>query len=77
MNDLRVFEGENCISEMFKRLQLLEGEPMKINRNAREFIAEYEMNLSAHDGSGFDNWIIMNNLPPECRNMNLNKNGKE
>ena len=76
LNDVRLFEGENCLTEMFERLLLLEGEPKKINRNGKEFIAEYELKLIAHNGSGFDTWIILNNLPSWSRIMNLIKNGK-
>ena len=70
------FEGENCVTEMFEQLRLLKGEPKKINRNGEEFIAEYELKLFAHNGFGFDTWIILNNLPLWCRFMNLIKNVK-
>ena len=63
LNDVRLFEGENCITEMFERLRVLKGEPKKFNRNGKEFRAEYELKLIAHNGSGFDTWIILNNLP--------------
>ena len=74
--DVRLFEGENCITELFERLRLLKGEPKKINRNGKEFIAEYDLKLIAQYGSGFDTWIILNNLPSWCRIINLIKNGK-
>ena len=61
---------------MFERLRALKGEPKKINRNGREFIAEYDLKLIAHNGSGFDTWIILNNLPEGCKIMNMIKNGK-
>ena len=61
---------------MFERLRLLKGESKKLYRNGKEYIAEYELKLIAHNGSGFDTWIILNNLPERCRIMNLIKNGK-
>ena len=76
MSDVRLFEGANCITEMFERLGALKGEPKKINRNGREFIAEYDLKLIAHNGSGFDTWVILNNLPEGCKIMNMIKNGK-
>ena len=61
---------------MFERLRALKGEPKKINRNGKEFISEYDLKLIAHNGSGFDTWIILNNLPEGCKIMNMIKNGK-
>ena len=48
---------------MFERFRALKGEPKKISRNGKEFIGEYQLKLVAHNGSGFDSWIILNNLP--------------
>ena len=39
LNDVRIFEGENCISDMFKRLQNLKGEPRYINKNGKTTIS--------------------------------------
>ena len=76
LRDVRLFEGEDCITNMFERLRDLKGEPRKIMKNGKEFIVEYDLKLVAHNGSGFDTWIILNNLPKECKIMNMIKNGK-
>ena len=34
------------------------------------------MQLHAHNGSGFDSWIILNNLPCDKHIVDINKNGK-
>ena len=39
LNDISIFEGENCVSDMFKRLQLFKGEPRYIfNKNGKSTI---------------------------------------
>ena len=48
------------------------GEEQKvINR-----IAEYILQLHARNGSGFDTWIILNNLPCDRHLADIIKNGK-
>ena len=37
---------------------------------------EYNLQLHAHSGSGFDTWIVLNNLPCDKRIVNIIKNGK-
>ena len=39
-------------------------------------VLEYNFQLHAHNGSGFDTWIFLNNLPCQKRIVNINKNGK-
>ena len=39
-------------------------------------VLEYNLPLHAHNGSGFDIWIDLNNLPCDKRIVNLIKNGK-
>ena len=36
---------------------------------------EYNLQLHAHNGSGFDTWIILNNLPCDKHNVDIIKNG--
>ena len=37
---------------------------------------EYNLQLHAHNGSGFDTWIVLINLSCDERIVNINKNGK-
>ena len=39
-------------------------------------IVEYNLQLHAHNGSGFDTWIVLNNFPCDKRIVNIIKNGK-
>ena len=39
-------------------------------------IFEYNLQLYAYNGSGFDTWIVLNNLPCDKGNVNIIKNGK-
>ena len=50
----------------------MKGEERKVNNK----IVEYNRQLHAHDGSGFDTWIILNNLPCDKHIVNIIKNGK-
>ena len=42
----------------------------------RNKIVEYNLQLNAHNGSGFDSWIILNNLPCDKHIVDIIKNGK-
>ena len=62
---------------MFKELQLFKGEPRYIfNKNGKFTLSEYELKMIAHNGSGFDSYIILNNLPEWCSIVNMIKTGK-
>ena len=39
-------------------------------------IVEYNVQLHAHNGCGFDTWIVLNNLLCDKHVVNINKNGK-
>ena len=51
----------------------LKGAERKANKNK---ILEYDLQLHAHSGSGFDTWIVSNNLPCDKRIVNFIKNRK-
>ena len=38
---------------------------------------EYKLQLHPHTGSGFDTWIILNNLPCDKHIVDINKIGKD
>ena len=62
---------------MFKELQLFKGEPRYIfNKDGKRTLSEYELKMVAHNGSGFDIWIILYNLPEWCSIVNMIKTGK-
>ena len=45
-------------------------------RKVKNKIVEYNLQLHAHNGSGFDIWIILNNLPCYKHVADIIKNGK-
>ena len=77
LNDIIIFKGENCISCMFDYLKSFKGEPKYTRNNCGKVIlSSYELKLIAHNGSGFDSWIILNNLPKWCSIVSMIKTGK-
>ena len=74
INDTIVFAGDNCISNALEYLLKLKGEERKTVNNK---VVEYNLQLHAHNGSGFDTWIILNNLPCDRHIVgDIIKNGK-
>ena len=51
---------------------------MKLNkkRKVKIKIVEYNLQLHAHNGWGFDTWIILKNLPCDKHIVNIIKNGE-
>ena len=45
-------------------------------KKMKDKIVEYNLQLHAHNGSGFDTWIILNNLPCNKRIVDIIKNGR-
>ena len=65
------FAGDNCINNPLDFLLKFKGEERKVNNK----IVEYNLQLHAHNGSGFDTWIISNNLPCDKHIVgDINKN---
>ena len=72
--DTIVFDGEDCIDKALDYCLKLKGEERKTANNK---VVEYNLQLHAHNGSGFDNWIILNNLPCNKHIVgDIIKNGK-
>ena len=72
--DTIVFDGGDCIKNALDYLLKLKGEERKTVNNK---IVEYNLQLHAHNGSGFDTWIILNNLPCDRHIVgDIIKNGK-
>ena len=72
INDTIAFSGDNCINNGLDYLLKLKGEERKVNNK----IVEYNLQMHAHNGSGFDTWIILNNLRCDKLISNIIKNGK-
>ena len=59
IKDTTAFAGDNCIGNALDFCLKLKGEERKVNNK----IVEYNLQLHAHNGSAFDTWIVLNNLP--------------
>ena len=71
LNDCVFFKGTDCINEMLDHVLSFKGEPKKIKNK----IVEYNLYLIAHNGSGFDSYVVLNNLPQWRSVVKLIKNG--
>ena len=69
--DCVVFKGTDCINEMLDHVLSFKGEPKKVKTT----IVEYNLYLIAHSRSGFDSYVVLNNLPQWRSVVKLNKNG--
>ena len=58
--DTIAFDGDNCVEKALDFCLKLTQEKLKYHKNK---ILEYNLQLHAHNGSGFDIWIILYNLP--------------
>ena len=70
--DTNAFGGNNCVQKALDFCLKIKGEKRKVKNK----IGEYNLQLHAHNGSGFDTWIILNNLPCDKHIVNIIKNGK-
>ena len=55
---------------MLDHVLSFKGEPVKVKYE----IVDFNINLIANNGSGFDSYIVLNNLPQWRSIINLNKN---
>ena len=73
--DTIVFDGDDCIEKALDFCLKLKGEERRTSLNNK--IVDYNLQLHAHNGSGFDTWIILNNLPCDRHTVgDIIKNGK-
>ena len=70
LNNCIVFKGLDNINKMLDSTLQYKGEPKKIYNK----IVKYNLYLIAHKGSGFDSYVVLNNLP-QWRTFKLIKNG--
>ena len=71
--DTIAFDGDNCVE---KALDFCLKSKRQENKDKKGKVLEYNLQLHAHTGSGFDTWIVLNNLPCDKRIVNIIKNGK-
>ena len=71
--DTIAFDGDDCVEKALDFCLQLKGEEYK---NKKGKVLEYNLQLHAHNGSGFDSWIILNNLTCDKRIVDVIKNGK-
>ena len=71
-NDTIAFCGDNCVSKALDFCLKLKCEERKMKNKK----VEYNLQLHAHNGSGFDTWIVLNNLDCDKRIVNIIKHGK-
>ena len=73
IKDTIAFMGDNCINDALDYCLKFKGEERKIKNK----IVEYNLQMHAHNGSGFDTWIILNNLRCDKHIVgDIIKNGK-
>ena len=72
IKDVIAFAGDICINNALDFCLKLKGEERKVLNK----ILEYNLQLQAHNRSGFDTWIILNNLPCDKHIVDIIKNGK-
>ena len=71
LNDCIVFKGLDNINKMLDYVLQFKGEAKRINNK----IVKYNLYLIAHEGSGFDSYVVLNNLPQWRTVVSLIKNG--
>ena len=72
IKDNIAFAGDNWINNALDFCLKLKGEERKVKNK----IVEYNLQMHSHNGSGFDTWIVLNNLPCDKHIVNINDNGK-
>ena len=68
--DTIAFSGDNCVSNALDFCLKLKGEEYKDKKGK---VLEYNLQLHAHNGSGFDTWVVLNNLDCDKRIVNVKK----
>ena len=70
--DISAFDGDNCVSKTLDFSLKIEVEERKVENK----VVEYNLQLHAHNASGFDSWIVLNNLECDKQIVNIIKNGQ-
>ena len=72
INDTLSFEGDNCVGNALEFFLKFKGDERKVKNR----VVEYNLQLHAHNGSGFDTSPILNNPPCDKHFVDNIKNGK-
>ena len=72
IDDTIAFAGDNCIGKALDFCLKLKGDERKVKNK----IVEYNLQMHAHNGIGFDTCIVLNILPCEKHIVDIIKNGK-
>ena len=71
--DTIAFDGDDCVEKALDFCFKLKREEYKDKKGKA---LEYNLQFHAHNGSSFDTWIVLNNLPCDKRIVNIIKNGE-
>ena len=71
--DTIAFDGDDCVEKALDFCLKLKGQEYEGKKGK---VLEYNLQLHAHNGSGFDTWIVLNNLTCDKRIFDVIKNGK-
>ena len=71
--DTIALDRDNCVEKALDFCLKTKGEKYKDKKGK---VLEYNLQLHAHNGSGFDTSIVLNDLPCDKRFVNIIKNGK-
>ena len=66
--DTTTFDGDNCVEKTLGFCLNLKREEYN---DKKEKVLEYNLQLHAHNGYGFDTWIVLKNLPCYKRVVNI------
>ena len=69
-----LFIGDDCITKALDFCLKLKGEERRTSLEKK--IVEYNLRFLAHNGSDFDTWEKLNNLPCDKHIVDIIKNGK-
>ena len=70
--DTNAFEGDDCVTKALDFCLKLKGDERKVKNK----IVECNLQMDAHIGSGFDTWIILNNLSCDKHIVDIIRNAK-
>ena len=70
--DAVVLDGDKCVETALDFCLKLKGDEQKVKNK----MVEYNLQLHAHKGSGFDTWIVLNILSCDIHIVNIIMNGK-
>ena len=72
INDTLSFAVDNCIKNALDFCLKIKGDERKVENK----VVAYNLQMHAHNGSGFDKWIVLKNLPCDKHIVDIIKNGK-